>query len=399
MPSTPGLRDAFVNAFSEDEFDLFLRDEFRFVRQNFIPNKGHVYVVQEVLDYFDRRGDLSALVAAAIGNRPRNLALQIETQYSRLLAGWVRSEAVDDAVMRAYARHNIPVPSVAVREDGASLQTNPLSIVEPGFESRVNQLIPKLQVAEFRQQLFRFESRVCRIEIDSRPTGTGFLVGPDAVLTNYHVIAPARRTAGTPVSCRFGYTVTAGVADPTAAVVDLPPDPEEWLAAYSPTLPAAEEESAFSHPTEEHLAHLDFAVIRLPEPIGGMPVVREAKESPPRGWIPLPVARPAVPRASKEARRSPLMMLQYPGSGTLELTIDTSGLMGLNGNESRVRYTTNSEEGVSGSPCLDMRWGLIALHHFGDPTSARAYNQGIPVHLIRQALPPAVLASLGKPSP
>jgi hypothetical protein len=43
---------------------------------------------------------------------------------------------------------------------------------------------------------------------------------------------------------------------------------------------------------------------------------------------------------------------------------------------------TNTEPGSSGSPCFDQDWGLVALHHAGDPDfsfgHAAAFNEGIP---------------------
>ena len=42
--------------------------------------------------------------------------------------------------------------------------------------------------AEFRERMSRSERAVCRIELPKPEWGTGFLVGPDTVMTNYHVI-------------------------------------------------------------------------------------------------------------------------------------------------------------------------------------------------------------------
>jgi V8-like Glu-specific endopeptidase len=54
----------------------------------------------------------------------------------------------------------------------------------------------------------------------------------------------------------------------------------------------------------------------------------------------------------------------------------------------RLRYKTNTEAGSSGSPCFTMDWTLVALHHLGDPARAPApaFNQGIPIELIRQRI-------------
>jgi len=50
----------------------------------------------------------------------------------------------------------------------------------------VHKHLPMLAVAVWRTALFKNESRVCRIELNdgSGGMGSGFLVGPDVVLTN-----------------------------------------------------------------------------------------------------------------------------------------------------------------------------------------------------------------------
>jgi V8-like Glu-specific endopeptidase len=59
----------------------------------------------------------------------------------------------------------------------------------------------------------------------------------------------------------------------------------------------------------------------------------------------------------------------------------------VNANRTRVRYATNTEDGSSGSPCFNATWGLIALHHFGEPNVKPAtYNQGVPIDVIRDRL-------------
>ena len=58
----------------------------------------------------------------------------------------------------------------------------------------------------------------------------------------------------------------------------------------------------------------------------------------------------------------------------------------MNANRSRVRYSTNTESGSSGSPCFDQNWNLVALHHGGDPNfdvgHRPEFNEGIPVDAI-----------------
>ena len=57
-------------------------------------------------------------------------------------------------------------------------------------------------------------------------------------------------------------------------------------------------------------------------------------------------------------------------------------IIGMNNNKTRVRYTTNTEGGSSGSPCFTINRELAALHHLGDPDFTPRYNQGITMSAI-----------------
>ena len=75
----------------------------------------------------------------------------------------------------------------------------------------------------------------------------------------------------------------------------------------------------------------------------------------------------------------PILILQHPNTEPLKLAVDTAGVLKLYENGTRIRYATNTEPGSSGSPCFDIDWKLIALHHYGDPQYDQAqYNQGNP---------------------
>ena len=74
----------------------------------------------------------------------------------------------------------------------------------------------------------------------------------------------------------------------------------------------------------------------------------------------------------------------------MQVAVDSSGVLGQNGNKTRVRYTTTTQPGSSGSPCFSADWQLVALHHSGDPKYAETkqadFNQGIPMTAIRALL-------------
>jgi V8-like Glu-specific endopeptidase len=82
------------------------------------------------------------------------------------------------------------------------------------------------------------------------------------------------------------------------------------------------------------------------------------------------------------------MIAQHPAGDPLKLAVDTDSVIGVNAGGTRVRYATNTDPGASGSPVFDLAWKLVALHHLGDPAYDHppAYNQGVPIHLIRRRI-------------
>jgi hypothetical protein len=131
---------------------------------------------------------------------------------------------------------------------------------------------------------------------------------------------------------------------------------------------------------------LDYVLMRVRgapgrEPVGGPTLDLQA---PKRGWLSLP----AVPHTFSP--NSPLFIAQHPNGRPLELALDTDSIIEVNANGTRVRYKTNTEPGSSGSPCFNVDWDWVALHHSGDPNSGPfykpQYNAGIPVTAIRALL-------------
>lgn len=249
----------------------------------------------------------------------------------------------------------------------------------------------QLDVGPWRARLAEAEGRVCRVEISSAQPpdfGTGFLVGPDVLMTNWHVVenvisglVPADK-----VCLRFDYKVLDdGVAVNSGTEHRLAPGTKaDWL-LYESAYSAADLSTAPAQDAGRD--ELDCVLLRLSQLAGdespGAPsqLVQGAQA---RGWVPLPRV------VHDFAQSSSLFILQHPDGKPLKLTLDTMSVQGTNGNGTRVRYSTNTEPGSSGSPCFDANWNLIALHHAGDPRynklRAAEYNQGVPVSAIVDAL-------------
>jgi hypothetical protein len=225
---------------------------------------------------------------------------------------------------------------------------------------------------------------VCSVELNDHPDpeqstmGTGFLVGPDVLLTNYHVLQRVieEQHPAAAVRFRFDYqTTTAGTRSDGIQV--------ELLGATDPTRPWLVKSARYSAgelqgtPDSPPPAdgELDYALVRLARAIGNEPVDGE-----PRGWVFVPETQPYIEGIPY------LLILQHPERKPLKLALDTAPKVQWMFDGLRVRYSVNTERGSSGSPVFDKDWTLLALHHYGDPAWKAGYNQGIPVSRIRQHL-------------
>jgi trypsin-like peptidase len=247
----------------------------------------------------------------------------------------------------------------------------PLPMVEvSGLEREVTQVPfgdPE-QLIAFMQEAKR---RTCRIEIDGAALGTGFLVGPQTVLTNWHVVEGVGAAQFAKVSCRFDYIQRIDGARYGGLPLALDGNGLLFHRPYAPAEITADPENPPPDATE-----LDYALLRLAERAGDK-----------RGWFALPGKGVAV------AEGANIWIVQHPDGKPLKFAADMKSLLKCPPppGRPRLRYLTNTEKGSSGSPCFSMTstgtFELVALHHFGDPVwppgiPAR-FNQGIPIALIR----------------
>ncbi len=237
--------------------------------------------------------------------------------------------------------------------------------------------------------------RVCRVEVQATQGtsyGTGFLVGPDMVLTNYHVVEPVLKSwpsaSAETVTCRFDFEKHADgtVRDGREAKLDATKAIRSSPYSNLDNIPYPKTE-------EPDRDCLDYALLWLKEPVGNQPIGSSPEPAAkPRGWI----TPPKIPYGfgSRE-----LYIVQHPRGQPIKLALDTSALearagdtvqYGPNALRTRVLYRTNTDHGSSGSPCFGPAWELAALHHAGDPDYHLAhtpqYNQGIPIDTVEADL-------------
>jgi hypothetical protein len=248
----------------------------------------------------------------------------------------------------------------------------PNNAIAPGLQRNVRPYLAKLDVRVWQDRLVKIERQVCRVELEGNALGTGFLVGPDTVLTNWHVFEIAKNAGKVgQLGCRFDYVRLPNGQTDAGQLVLL--DTAGSLDGYPYS--AAEKAGNPDNPLPT-MDELDYALMRLASRVGEQQV-----DGAPRGWIALPKTVLPLPADA------PILIVQHPEGTPMKLALDTQAVVGLNGNGTRIRYRTNTDPGSSGSPVFTMDWDLVALHHYGDPKWENPqFNQGVPIELIRQRI-------------
>jgi hypothetical protein len=223
---------------------------------------------------------------------------------------------------------------------------------------------------EWRSAWAQAERWVCRIRAAARVLGSGVLVGPNVLLTNWHVVEDSSIDK---LTFEFDYFYVA----------EDRPRPYVRRAAADGLLargPYTSDEGAGRSGSTPRLQELDFALIALDrdnqDPLGAA-----------RGFAEVPAALTYRPKDS-------LIILQHPRGDPQCFALDFDGVLGLNENGTRLKYRTNTEPGSSGSPCFDLEWQFIAIHQAGMRgwPEGGDFNQGIPV----TALNPHIQAAVSK---
>jgi V8-like Glu-specific endopeptidase len=254
------------------------------------------------------------------------------------------------------------------------------------LESLVNPAEGIPDLVQVLDAMTRLQRKVCRIEINGAARGTGFLVGPDLVLTNHHVVA---KVLGSPsqVKVRFDYWHREALGQAPGGQAFA----VEAIPCVSPPT-AAELEGRESAPppgTES----LDFALLKIAGAPGDQMVnivqsdgAGAVEFTPkPRDWV-VASDPPSMPEADQA-----LFILQHPEGKPLSIAWNAPGVLAVNPEGTRVKYRNNTLPGSSGSPCFNGNFQIVALHHSGNlqKTGAAASslrNEGIPIKAVMEAL-------------
>jgi hypothetical protein len=312
--------------------------------------------ISSLLNALEDLGTTSAFLAYVYANRPGRPDVRTEIVKHFPEAVALLEQKIDLSAQTAGA----PQPEAST------------NAIVPGLQRNVRPYLAKLDVRVWQDRLIKIERQVCRIELDGNALGTGFLVGPDTVLTNWHVFEIAKSAGKVgQLGCRFDYVRLPNGQTDFGQLVMLDGVGGLDTSPYS----AAEKTGNPDNPLPT-VDELDYALLRLAAPVGEQQV-----EGAPRGWITLPKTVLPLPTDA------PILIVQHPEGTPMKLALDTQAVIGLNGNRTRIRYRTNTDPGSSGSPVFTMDWDIVALHHYGDPNWQNAlFNQGVPIELVSQRI-------------
>lgn len=317
--------------------------------------------VRAVVDQAKRNGWIEGLVANARYSRPKHL--QLARIADELKVGIAPP---NPANVQAAANRIDSQSGKQVAEAGLSLE----KVIR-----RFGDLSPEIR----RQREADLEARVCCI-VTPRNAGTGWLVGPDLVLTNYHVVmdmlSQNPRITPAEVECRFDFKESLG-ANYTTYLLSK----EQPVVDWSP-FNACDQRDSDELPDPKEL---DFALLRLETRAGELPIGANAEAgAPPRGWISLRGALDARdPGPDLIEKKTLLYILQHPYGGRLKG--EYGPVTQVNANGTRIRHEVSTDGGSSGSPCFNLAdLSPIALHHAGkhSRTLMLDYNQAVPISLI-----------------
>ncbi|WP_328543796.1 serine protease [Streptomyces europaeiscabiei] len=160
------------------------------------------------------------------------------------------------------------------------------------------------------------------------PVGTGFLVSPNLLLTNHHVLPDAEAARQSFVE--FDAQVTVDNTPQSATRLEL--DPDGFFAADQ---------------------RLDFALVR----VAPGPDLRPAGET--FGWNRLSAQK------GKLVVGEPVNVIGHPMGRLKEIAVRDNTLQVRL--DDFLHYKTDTEPGNSGSPVFNDQWEVVALHHSGVP--------------------------------
>jgi V8-like Glu-specific endopeptidase len=274
---------------------------------NVFPEQGPYPLWRDLLDDLARQGMLRPVVELAAQEFPRS---PHHAFLKKMLAG--QAPARDPEPRAQDGTPAFKLGDDAVTEQEALLFRDDLTLPS----GRMPGLIATLQ------RLVDLSPAVCRLEVSTpqgAASGTGFRVGADLLLTNWHVAFPSGQQA-VAITATFGYEEDAtGVGMAGTAVGCQVTGIQGEQAA-------------------------DWAVLKAQAPLPATPV--------------LPISHGVQARLHASA-----FVVQHPRGQRKRIAYARNKITACN--EEVVQYLSDTEPGSSGSPVFDEDGRVVALHHAG----------------------------------
>lgn len=159
--------------------------------------------------------------------------------------------------------------------------------------------------------------------------GTGWLIAPGLLLTNYHVIEA--REPNEPPASKADFERQG---KKTELWFDYHREGQDYAPVDAVEVIASNRQ-------------LDYALLRLADSLSLTD----------RQHVALVRERPELPRGTR------LNIVQCPGGGPLRYAIRNNFFVGLGHRPYQMRYLTDTLNGSSGAPVLDDNWQVVAMHH------------------------------------
>jgi endonuclease G len=226
-----------------------------------------------------------------------------------------------------------PRPSVKKWESATDLQ--PESILNVNVLKQISWI----------QRIIEVSTGVCRV-LTPQGLGTGFLITPNLLMTNNHVI-PDRDIA------RHAYAEFNYQQDITG----------KYLPTYRYNL-----NPAVFHTSQ--LEKLDYTIVGI-ENASGLPPLEK--------WGQLDLNPFADPMPSEH-----VIIIQHPNGGLKQVAMTANRVVKLD--KPYIFYTTDTMPGSSGAPVFNDLWQVIAIHHAGinRKDKVRSFtNEGVLMSAIR----------------
>lgn len=178
-------------------------------------------------------------------------------------------------------------------------------------------------------------------------SGTGFLIAPNLLLTNHHVLPDVNLLSSS--LFRFNYE-------------------ENWLGEAQPVEEYRAASNGIFHTNEP----LDYALVQLDQEPGRK-----------WGWLTL--------QSAEVKRNERVNIIQHPAGQLKQISFQNNFVEYVGDNV--LQYVTSTLPGSSGAPVMNDRWQVVAIHHAGglltEPSTHHRYfrNEGVLISSILDNLP------------